>query len=75
MAGEVDVMLPDVIGARITKLMAENGLKRSDVAQFCGVTDQTVWFWMRGERIPSDDMKLKLSKLLKRTVKFIFYTP
>lgn len=75
MASEVDVMMPDVMGARITKLMNEYKLTKTDVAKYCDVTEQVVWYWMRGERIPSDANKIKLSKLLHRTVKFIFFTP
>ena len=75
MAGEVEVMMPEVIGTRIAKLMNDNGISRKELAALCEVTEMTVSLWVRGERIPSDPMKLKISQMLHRSVKFIFYTP
>lgn len=61
----------ELIGERLRKLRGSRTL--DDVAKAVGVTPMAVSLWERGERIPGDDMKVKLSQYYKRSVTSIFF--
>lgn len=59
------------IGKRLRTLRGSRSLE--DVSKALGVTPMAVSLWERGERIPSDDLKIKIAAYYKRSVTFIFY--
>ena len=48
---------------------------REKVAKACGISVSALAMYEQGERIPRDDIKIKLAKYYKRSVNFIFFTP
>lgn len=67
--------MPDnkTIGKRIAQLREKKKLTQTQLAELLEVGASTVRMWETGERIPRDEMKVKLSKLLGRSVKYIFF--
>lgn len=61
-----------VIGERLRKLRGENTLEY--VAEGVGVTSMAVSLWERGERVPNDDMKVKIANFFHVPVTDIFFT-
>ncbi len=59
------------IGERLIKLRGNK--TREEVAEAVGVTVACIGQYERGERIPQDEIKIKLADYFKRTVQFIFY--
>ena len=57
------------------KLIELRGNKsRETVAKACGISISALAMYEQGERIPRDDIKLRLAKYYKRSVNFIFFT-
>ena len=65
--------MPDkmVIGERLRKLRGSRTLK--EVSTAIGASEMALSYWERGERIPNDDMKVKIADYYKRSVMFIFF--
>lgn len=61
----------DGVGKRLRALRGSRSL--NEVAKELGVTSMAVSLWERGDRIPSDDMKIKIAAYYKRSVTFIFF--
>ena len=56
------------------KLIELRGSKsRETVAKACGISVSALAMYEQGERIPRDDIKIKLAKYYKRSVNFIFF--
>lgn len=68
------VIMPDrnEIGERLRSLRGSRTLE--DVANAIGVTSMAVSLWERGERTPSDEMKVRLANYYKKSVASIFFT-
>ena len=60
------------IGEKLRTLRGEKTLE--EVAKALGVTSMAVSLWERGERVPNDDMKIKIAALYGRPVTDIFFT-
>lgn len=60
-----------IIGERLRKLRGNRTL--DEVGEALGVSSMAVSLWERGERTPSDDMKVKIAAFYKRTVMSIFF--
>lgn len=65
--------MPDkkAVGNRLRKLRGTRS--RADIADALGVTTQAVWLWESGYRVPTDNMKIKIAELYRRSVANIFY--
>lgn len=65
--------MPDrtIVGERLRELRGSRTL--GDVASELGVTAMAVSLWERGERMPTDDMKVKIAAYYKQTVTSIFF--
>lgn len=65
--------MPDkaTIGRRLRTLRGSRTLE--EVANALGVTTMAVSLWERGERTPSDDMKVKIANYYKKGVTYIFF--
>ena len=59
------------IADRLVKLRGKKS--RETVAKACGISISALAMYEQGERIPRDDIKMKLSKYDKRSVDFIFF--
>lgn len=47
---------------------------RETVANACGISVSALAMYEQGERIPRDDIKIRLAKYYNRSVDFIFFT-
>ena len=65
--------MPDrtIIGERLRHLRGNRTL--NEVARELNVSEMAVSFWERGERMPNDDMKVKIAAFYKRSVTSIFF--
>ena len=60
------------MGEKLRKL---RGMKpRKEVAEACGISVSALAMYEAGERIPRDEVKIKLAKLYNRSVSYIFFT-
>ena len=60
------------VGKRLRELRGKKTL--DEVAKALGVTSMAVSLWERGERIPNDDIKIKIAAYYNTTVTAIFFT-
>ena len=60
------------IAQRLIELRGDRSQKT--VADACGISTSALAMYEQGNRIPRDDIKLKLSKYYKRSVNYIFFT-
>ena len=65
--------MPDrtIIGERLRRLRGSRTL--SEVANALKVSEMAVSLWERGERMPSDDMKVKIANYYHRSVTTLFF--
>lgn len=59
------------VGQRLRNLRGDKTL--DEVAKALGVTSMAVSLWERGERIPNDDIKIKIAAYYKSSVTDIFF--
>lgn len=59
------------VGRRLRELRGEKTL--DEVAKALGVTSMAVSLWERGERIPNDDIKIKIAAYYNTSVTAIFF--
>ena len=59
------------VGQRLRNLRGDKTL--DEVAKALGVTSMAVSLWERGERIPNDDIKIKIAAFYKTSVIDIFF--
>ena len=59
------------IGRRLRELRGEKTLEA--VAKALNVTPMAVSLWERGERVPSDDIKIKIAAYYGQSVTAIFF--
>ena len=60
------------IGERLQRLRGSRTQK--EVAEAVGVTPMAISLYESGERIPRDEIKVRLANYYKRTVNFIFFS-
>lgn len=59
------------IGKRLVEL--RGGRTQREISREVGTSVSAIGMYERGERIPRDEIKVKLARLYKRTVDEIFY--
>ena len=59
------------IAERLVRLRGKKS--RETVAKACGISTSELAMYEQGERIPRDDIKIRLSKYYKKSVDFIFF--
>ena len=69
--GGEDVPNRTVIGQRLKALRGARTLE--EVAVALGVTPMAVSLWERGERMPSDDMKVAIARYYRKSITAIFF--
>lgn len=60
-----------IVGQRLKSLRGSRTLK--EVGEALGVSEMAVSLWERGERMPSDAMKVAIASYYKKSVMAIFY--
>lgn len=60
------------IGSKLRELRGNR--PQDEIAQACGVTAMAISQYERDERIPRDEIKIKLARLFNTSVEQIFYT-
>lgn len=60
----------------VAKILVElrGDKKREEVASACGISTSALAMYEQGERIPRDDIKIKLAKYYNRSIESIFFT-
>lgn len=53
-----------MFGVRLRKLIQERGIKQKELASKTGMTRQSVSMWVTGERLPSVEVLVKVSRTL-----------
>ena len=59
------------IGERLKELRGSRSQK--EVADACGVTDMAISLYESGERIPRDEIKIRLARYFGATIESIFF--
>lgn len=59
------------IAKKLTQLRGNRS--REEVAKSCGISVSALAMYEQGERIPRDDIKIKLASYYNRSVNFIFF--
>ena len=57
----------------LVSLRKSKGKSRKEVAEAIGVTKSAISMYERGERIPRDDIKIKIAAFYKKSVSSIFF--
>lgn len=64
-------MEPTEIGKRLERLRGNRS--QAEVAEACDISVSAVSMYERGERVPRDEIKIKLARFYGVTVDSIFY--
>lgn len=64
----------DSIAGKLVKLRNEKNISQSQVAESLGLTRAAISQYETGQRIPSDEIKIKLSNYYGVTVQDLFFT-
>lgn len=62
------------IGATLVELRNKKGVSAVEAAKELAITPQALWMYENGERIPRDDIKIRISKYYKKSIISIFFT-
>ncbi len=62
-----------VIGQRLLQLRNNLNKTRKDVAEACGISVSALTMYEIGERIPRDEIKIRLSNYYKKSITSIFF--
>ena len=65
---------PVIIGQRIKSLREELGLSREQFSNEVGITLSAVSMYENGQRIPRDEIKVKIARVLKTSIEALFFT-
>lgn len=60
----------EIVAEKLVKLRGDKS--RETVAKACGISISALAMYERGERIPRDDIKVRLAEYYNRSVNFIF---
>lgn len=61
----------EAVAKKLVELRGDK--KREEVANACGISTSALAMYEQGERIPRDDIKIKLAKYYNRSVESIFF--
>lgn len=65
---------PVIIGQRIKSLREGLGLSREQFSNEVGITLSAVSMYENGQRIPRDEIKVKIARVLKTSIEALFFT-
>ncbi|MDE8044279.1 helix-turn-helix transcriptional regulator [Erysipelothrix rhusiopathiae] len=66
-------MEKELIGFRLRELRNGKGITREEVSIATGITLRAIEGYERGERVPRDEVKLKLADFYQKSVQEIFF--
>ncbi|MGN8832643.1 helix-turn-helix transcriptional regulator [Selenomonas montiformis] len=61
------------IGERLRSLREKKRKTAAEVAEACGISQSALTMYENGERLPRDEVKIRLAKYYGRTVQTIFF--
>ena len=61
----------NILGARIRNLRENNGLTQLELSKQLNVSNTTLSQYESGQRIPSDDIKIKIAEFFKVSVDYL----
>ena len=64
-------MEPKIIGERLVELRGKRS--QTEVANACGISLSAIGMYERGERVPRDEIKIKLARFYNVSVEELFY--
>lgn len=64
----------DSIAEKLVKLRKKKNISQTEVAENLGITRAAVSQYESGQRIPSDEIKIKLANYYSVTVQELFFT-
>jgi transcriptional regulator with XRE-family HTH domain len=69
------IKMPDskTIGRRIKNLRESKHYSQEKLGELVGVSTSTICMYEIGERIPRDELKIKISSALGKSVNYIFF--
>lgn len=62
----------NVLGQRIKALREERGLTQKDLAKTLNIANTTLSQYESGQRIPSDEVKIKIAEYFRVTLDYLF---
>lgn len=62
------------MGKIIARLRTEKKMTQQQLAQEVGVSGSAIQMYESGQRVPKDQTKVKISKSLGKSVKYIFFS-
>lgn len=62
----------EIIARRLVELRGDK--RREEVAKACNISVSALSMYEQGERIPRDDIKIRLAKYYNSTIEAIFFT-
>lgn len=63
-----------VIGERIKRLRENRNLSRESFCNEVGITLSSLSMYENGQRIPRDEIKIKIARLLEISIEALFFT-
>lgn len=67
-----DLMNPQAIGEKLIALRGEKS--QSEVADALGISKSALSMYEQGERIPRDNIKIRISKYYATSIQALFFT-
>lgn len=65
---------PIVIGQRIKALRESMNITRDSFCQSAGITLSALSMYENGQRIPRDEIKVKIARILNTSIESLFFT-
>lgn len=66
-------MNKEAMAEKLRKLRGNKS--RQEVADACNISTSALAMYEQGERVPRDEVKVRLANYYNRTVNYIFFTP
>ena len=71
--GGETMISPNIIGTRIKNRREELGMSREIFCQAVGITQSAASMYETGQRIPRDEIKINIARVLKTTIEALFF--
>lgn len=63
-----------IIGDRIKKLREAQNISRDELIEAVGISASALSMYETGQRIPRDEIKLRIARFLNTTIEALFFT-
>ena len=68
----MDNSLSTIVGIRINTLLAQQGLKQKDLAEYLGVKANVISYFVKGERTPNTEQIKKIAEFFNTTADYLY---